>query len=199
MRVTLAALLLTLSAAIAGSDDWPGWRGPSGNGISELKNIPTSWAADRNVAWKTPVPGRGHSSPVVWGNRIFLTTDIEGEPVSGAEAPKHRLRGAPFRHPDSTGLNRKHTLKVLCFDADGGKQLWERTAYDGQVYDEIHKFNTYASPTPVTDGKFVYAYFEAQGFYKYDFEGNLIWKISLGKIDTEGLGTGVSPLLFEDK
>lgn len=199
MRVTLAALLLTFSAAIAGSDDWPGWRGPSGNGISTLKNIPTSWAADRNVAWRAPVPGRGHSSPVVWGNRIFLTTDIEGESVSGAEAPKHRIKGAPFRHPDSTGLNRKHTLKVLCFDAANGKQLWERTAYDGSVYDEIHKFNTYASPTPVTDGKFVYAYFEAQGFYKYDFEGNLIWKISLGKIDTLGLGTGVSPLLFEDK
>jgi len=193
MLQTLAALLL-----LAGANDWPGWRGPSGNGISTLKDIPISWAADRNIAWKTEVAGRGHSSPVVWGDRVFLTTDIEGEPVA-AEAPKHRIRGGAFRHPDSTGINKKHTLKVLCFDAANGKQLWERTAYEGQVYDEIHKFNTYASPTPVVDGKFVYAYFEAQGLYKYDFAGNLVWKISLGKIDTLGLGTGVSPVLFEDK
>ena len=199
MRLTLAGFFAAACLLTAGVDDWPGWRGPAGNGISDLKNIPTSWGADRNIAWKTAVPGRGHSSPVVWGNRVFLTTDIEGEAVSGAEVPKHRIKGGPFRHPDSTGLNHKHTLKVLCFDTASGKQLWERTAYDGQVYDEIHKFNTYASPTPVTDGKFVYAYFEAQGFYKYDFEGNLIWKISLGKIDTVGLGSGVSPLLFEGK
>lgn len=203
MRATLSILLVAVAAAIAGSiagsNDWPGWRGPSGNGISPLKNIPASWSVDRNIAWKTAVPGRGYSSPVVWGNRVFLTADIEGEAVTGVEPPKHRIKGGPFRHPDSTGMNRKHTLKILCFDAASGKQLWERTVYDGRVYDEIHKFNTYASSTPVTDGKFVYAYFDAQGFYKYDFEGNLIWKISLGRIDTLGLGTGVSPLLFEDK
>jgi outer membrane protein assembly factor BamB len=193
MLPTVAALLM-----LAAADDWPGWRGPAGNGISTLKDIPVSWAADRNIAWKTALAGRGHSSPVVWGNRVFLTADIEGEPVT-AEAPKHHIRGGPFRHPDSTGTNKKHTLKVLCFDAANGKQLWERTAHDGPVYDEVHKFNTYASPTPVVDGKFVYAYFEAQGLYKYDFAGNLIWKISLGKIDTLGLGAGVSPVLFEDK
>jgi len=151
------------------------------------------------VAWKTPLEGRGLSSPVVWGDRIFLTADIEGEAVEGAVPPKHRIRGEPFRHPDSVGMNHKHILKVLSFDAKTGRKLWEKTAYDGVVADEIHKFNSYASPTPVTDGKFVYAYFESQGLFKYDFEGKQIWKMSLGPISTLGVGTGVSPVLFEDK
>lgn len=198
MRLLPIGLLLSV-LALAGNDDWPGWRGPTANGISTLTNLPSSWSGDRNVAWKTPVEGRGHSSPVVWGDRIFLTTDIEGEEVKGAVPPRHLAHGEPFRHPDSTGLNHKHILKVMSFDAKTGKQIWERTAYDGTVYDEIHKFNTYASPTTVTDGKFVYAYFESQGLYKYDFEGKQIWKMSLGPISSEGVGSGVSPVLFEDK
>ncbi len=164
-----------------------------------MKDVPTSWSADRNIAWRTPVAGRGHSSPVVWGDRVFLTTDVEGEPMPNAKAVKHRLEGQDFVHPDSVGSNRRHTLKVLCFDTRSGKQLWERTAYDGAVFDDVHRFNTYASPTPATDGKHLYAYFESQGLYKYDFEGNLVWKMSLGGIATLGVGTGVSPVLFEDK
>lgn len=198
MRLLLIATLLGV-LALAGPDDWPGWRGPTANGVSPLKNVPASWSADRNVAWKTPLQGRGLSSPVVWGDRIFLTADFEGEAVEGAVPPKHAIRGEPFRHPDSTGMNRKHILKVMSYDAKSGKQLWERTAYDGTVADEIHKFNSYASATTVTDGKFVYAYFESQGLYKYDFDGKQIWKMSLGPILTEGVGNGVSPVLFEDK
>src|SRR5580700_8082654 len=112
MRLTLT-FLLTLAGAFAGADDWPGWRGPSYNGISPLKNLPTSWSPDRNIAWKTPVPGRGHSSPVVWGNRVFLTTDIEGEVVPNKVIPKHTVMGRPFRNPDSNGADHKHTIKVL--------------------------------------------------------------------------------------
>jgi len=195
----LALAAVTLSAGADGHDDWPGWRGPSSNGVSPLKNIPSVWSRDANIAWKTAVPGRGHASPVVWGNRVFLTTDIEGEVIPGAAPIKHKVEGQPWRHPDSVGGTHKHTLKVFCFDTAAGKQLWERTAYKGGVFDDIHKFNTYASPTPVTDGKYVYAYFESQGLYKYDFEGNLLWKMSLGGIATLGVGTGVSPVLFEDK
>ena len=198
MRLLLIPILLS-ALALADPDDWPGWRGPTANGISPLKNVPSTWSADRNVAWKTPLVGRGHSSPVVWGDRIFLTTDIEGEAVEGVVLPKHKVDGQPFRHPDSIGMNHKHILKVMSYDAKTGKQLWERTAFDGTVADEIHKFNTYASATAVTDGKFVYAYFESQGLYKYDFDGKQIWKMSLGTILTEGVGSGVSPVLFEDK
>jgi outer membrane protein assembly factor BamB len=198
MRLLLIPILLS-ALALGGSDDWPGWRGPTANGISPLKNVPSSWSADRNVAWKTPLEGRGLSSPIVWGDRIFLTADIEGDAVEGLTPPKHKIRGEPFRHPDSTGMNHKHILKVMSFDTKTGKQLWEHTAYNGTVADEIHKFNSYATATPVTDGKFVYAYFESQGLYKYDLDGKQIWKMSLGPISTEGVGSGVSPVLFEDK
>jgi len=198
MRLLPIAMFLS-ALALASADDWPGWRGPTADGISPLKNVPSSWSAERNVAWKTPIEGRGLSSPVVWGDRIFLTADIEGEALEGATPPKHRIRGEPFRHPDSTGMNRKHILKVMSFDTKSGKQLWERTAYEGAVADEIHKFNTYASATTVTDGKFVYAYFESQGLYKYDFDGKQIWKMSFGPIYALGVGSGVSPVLFEDK
>jgi outer membrane protein assembly factor BamB len=194
-----AALAIQAEPPNIPKDAWPGWRGPAGNGLSTLTGLPSSWDAARNVAWKTPVEGRGHSSPVVWGKRIFLTTDIEGEVLPGAGAVKHKLNNEPFVHPDSVGADKKHTLKVLCLDADSGKQLWERTAYEGAVFDGTHRFNTFASPTAVTDGKFVYAYFESQGLYKYDFEGKLLWKMSLGGIATLGVGTGVSPVLFEDK
>jgi outer membrane protein assembly factor BamB len=195
----LPFLILTATvAAIAEPPDvWPGWRGRA-NGVSTLRTLPSSWSAERGVAWKVDVPGRGHSSPVVWGNRIFLTKDIEGDVIPGAAPVKHKLEGQPFVHPDSVSGNRKHTLKVLTYDAGNGKLLWERTAYEGKVFDDTHRFNTYASPTPVTDGKFVYVWFESQGLYKYDFDGKLVWTASLGGIASLGVGTGGSPVLFED-
>ena len=195
--------LLILTATIAASaiaeppDVWPGWRGAA-NGVSTLRTLPSSWSAERGIAWKVDVPGRGHSSPVVWGNRLFLTTDIEGDVIPGAAPVKHKLEGQPFVHPDSVSGNRRHTLKVLAYDAGNGKLLWERTAYEGKVFDDTHRFNTYASPTPVTDGKFVYVWFESQGLYKYDFDGKLVWTASLGGIASLGVGTGGSPVLFED-
>jgi len=197
MRRILLFSIAAASAVAAPLDVWPGWRGPA-NGVSDLRTLPSSWTADRNIAWKADVPGRGHSSPVVWGNRIFLTTDIEGEVIPGAGPVKHKVEGQPYVHPDSVSGNRKHTLKVLAFDGAGGKLLWERTAYEGKVFDDIHRFNTYASPTPVTDGKFLYVWFESQGLYKYDFEGRLVWTASLGGIASLGVGTGGSPVLFED-
>ena len=152
MRIASTFLFLLLPC-FAGSDDWPGWRGPTGNGISLLKNLPTSWLADKNIAWKVPLPGKGQSSPVVWGNRIFITADIIGDPIPDKVIPKHIMRGAPFRNPDSGSADRKHTLKALCFDAATGKQIWERTLFDGEVYDEVHRTASYATATPVTDGK----------------------------------------------
>jgi outer membrane protein assembly factor BamB len=195
----LPTLTAAVTIAIAGSDDWPGWRGPSANGISPLKNLPTEWSADKNIAWKTDVPGRGHSSPSVWGNRIFLTVDIVGDPIPDKAIPKHFLRGGvPFRNPDSCCADKKHTIKILCFDAANGKQVWERMLFDGEVYDEVHRFANYATTTPATDGKFVYVSLGAEGYFKLDFDGKIVWQCDLGKIDTVGLGLGPSPVLFEN-
>jgi outer membrane protein assembly factor BamB len=198
MHRSLALLLLTVATASAAVlDVWPNWRGPA-NGVSNLRTLPSSWSGDRNVAWRADVPGRGHSSPVVWGDYVFLSTDVEGDVIPGAAPAKHTLEGQPFVHPDSVGGTHKHTLKVLAYNTTSGKLLWERTAYEGKVFDDTHRFNTYASPTPVADGKFVYVWFDSQGLYKYDFDGNLVWSASLGGIATLGVGYGGSPILFED-
>jgi outer membrane protein assembly factor BamB len=194
--VTLCALtagLTTLSAA-----NWPGWRGPEGQGVSTESGLPTEWSSSTNVAWKVPVGGRGHSSPIVWGNRVFLTTAVEGDLAPGSKAPTHLLGGKEFVHPDSVGVDKRHTYKVMALDLATGKALWERTAYDGPVYDNRHKKGSYASPTPVTDGKRVYAYFGSEGLYAYDFSGKLAWKTDIGDIATIGMGTASSPVLYKD-
>jgi outer membrane protein assembly factor BamB len=179
--------------------NWPQWRGPTGMGVSTEKNLPAEWSATKNIKWKTPIAGRGHSSPIVWGERIFLTTAIEGEIVPGAKAVKHMLDGdKEFLHPDSVGADHKHTFKVICLDRQTGKILWERTAFEGTPYDNRHRKSSFASSTPATDGKLVYAFFGSEGLFAYDMKGNLAWKADLGKLGTVGMGTGTSPVLFEN-
>ncbi len=198
-QISVTILLLTCcSTAFGQTANWPQWRGPNGSGVSTEKNLPDQWSADKNIQWKAPLPGRGHSSPVVWGNRIFLTTDLEGEVIEGAKAVEHVRSGKVWVHPDAVSGNRKHTLKVLCLDRVTGKILWEQVAYEGTVLDDRHRKNTYASGTPVTDGKFVYAFFEAEGLYCYDFNGKLAWKTNVGKVSKVGMGPGTSPVLYKD-
>jgi outer membrane protein assembly factor BamB len=198
----LSALFLSPAGSAAPADtQWAQWRGPEGRGIGAPGTYPTEWSATRNIAWKSPVPGRGHSSPVVWGDRVFVTTSIEGRPAPGNKAPDHLgydLKPG-YLHPDSVGADHEYTLKVLAFDARSGALLWERTAYDGVMYDNRHRKNTYASPTPVTDGTLVYAYFEAAGVYAFDFNGKPVWKSdALGRIAKGGMGPGTSPIVFEN-
>jgi outer membrane protein assembly factor BamB len=200
--LTSAALVsLSYSVTPANSDDnWAQWRGPGGLGVASAANYPEEWGPDKNIAWKTVVPGRGHSSPIVWGDRIFLTTSIEGERVPDHKAPDHLgfdLKPGYF-HPDSVGVDYKNTLEVFAFDARDGKLLWEKTAYDGVMYDNRHRKNTYASSNVVTDGKLVYASFEAAGLYAYDMDGKLVWQKSLGAIAKAGMGPGTSPILYEN-
>src|SRR4030095_13359447 len=172
-------LLLNVSSLAA---NWPQWRGPSGMGVSDEKNLPTQWAVGKNIKWKTPIAGRGHSSPIVWGNRIFLTTAIEGDLVPGAKAVKHMNGDKEFVHPDSVGANRQHTFKVVCVDRETGKILWEQIAFQGTPYDDRHRKSSYAASTPTTDGKLVYAFFGSEGLYAYDMKGKLAWNSDLGKL-----------------
>ncbi|HEU0177776.1 MAG TPA: PQQ-binding-like beta-propeller repeat protein [Blastocatellia bacterium] len=179
--------------------NWSQWRGPSGQGISTEAGLPTEWSETKNIKWKMPIAGRGHSSPIVWGDRIFLSAAIEGDILPGAKPPKHFLEGQEYTHPDSTAGNRLHTFKARCFDRRTGKPLWERVAYTGRVYDDRHRTATYADATPATDGRYVYFWFGSEGLYCYDFSGKLVWKKSLGNIATHGMGNGTSPVLFEDR
>jgi outer membrane protein assembly factor BamB len=204
LRLLAVCLFAAAGVGAAPNVNWAQWRGPDGLGVAPTADYPEAWnaalaAPGLNVAWKTPVAGRGHSSPVVWGNRIFLTTSIQGEHVPGHKAPDHlNFDLSPgYLHPDSEGVDYKNALKVLAFDATTGALVWERTAYDGLMYDNRHKRNTYASSTTVTDGTLVYASFEAAGLYAYDFDGKLAWKASLGNVAKAGLGPGTSPVLYE--
>ena len=189
--------LLNSSAAVSAAN-WPQWRGPAGSGVSNEKNLPSEWSATKNIKWKTPVAGRGHSSPIVWGNKIFLTTAIEGPVVGGARAVKHMMGDKEFLHPDSVGADRKHTFKVICLDRATGKILWEQIAFEGTPYDNRHRKSSYAASTPATDGKHVYAFFGTEGLYAFDMKGKLAWKADLGKLGTVGMGTGTSPILYND-
>ena len=196
---TLTAAGFSSFATTASAGNWPQWRGPDGSGISTEKNLPSEWSPTKNIKWKTAIDGRSHSSPIVWGNRVFLTTAVEGAVVPGAKAVKHVLEGdKEFLHPDSVGADKKHTFKVLCIDRDSGKILWQSTAWEGTPYDNRHRKSSYAASTPATDGKLVYAFFGTEGLYAYDFKGNLAWKAQLGNLGTVGMGTGTSPILFEN-
>ena len=201
-RISLALITaMSLGIATTGSSaagNWPQWRGPDGSGISTEKNLPAEWSTTRNIKWKTPIDGRGHSSPIVWDNKIFVTTAIEGEVVEGAKAPKHMMGDKEFVHPDSIGANKKHTFKVIALNRDTGKILWQAVAFEGTPYDDRHRKSSYAASTPATDGKLVYAFFGSEGIYAYDFNGKLAWKADLGKMGTVGMGTGTSPILFEN-
>jgi outer membrane protein assembly factor BamB len=198
-RITIFALVAVLSLTTVGfAGNWPQWRGPDGSGISNEKNLPAEWTPAKNIKWKTPIAGRGHSSPIVWGNKIFLTTAIEGEAVPGAKAVKHMAGDKEFLHPDSVGADHKHTFKVIALDRNSGKILWETVAWEGTPYDNRHRKSSYASSTPATDGKLVYAFFGTEGLYAYDYNGKLAWKTQLGNLGTVGMGTGTSPILFEN-
>jgi len=198
--IALAAIKPFSTTAAPSSNNWSQWRGPEGTGISSETNAPTEWSADKNIKWKTPIAGNGQSQPIIWGGRIFLTTDIEGDVAPGAKAVEHKIEGKAFVHPDSVGANRKHTFKVICVDRNTGKILWEQTAYTGAVHDDRHRKGSYAAPTPATDGNYVYAWFggEGDGLYCYDFKGKLVWKAAVGKIATYGMGPGASPVLHEN-
>ncbi len=187
-----------VTAAAPEGGNWPQWRGSEGTGVSMETNLPLEWSRDKNLKWITPLPGRGHSSPIVWENKVFLTLEIEGEIVAGAHAVKHLVEGEEYKHPDAVAAELKHTFKVICLERDTGKLLWEQIAYEGTVFDDRHRKSSHASPTPATDGKFVYAYFGTEGLYCYDLQGKLRWKASPGPIATLGMGTATSPVLFEN-
>lgn len=200
-RLTFALLSLTFFASTASADpNWPQWRGPDGQGVSVEKGLPTEWSATKNVKWKTPIEGRGHSSPIVWGKKIFLTTALDGKQIPGRPAGvTHKMSdGSDFVHPDALGADLTHTLKVICVDRATGKILWERVAYEGPVKDSRHKLASFASSTPATDGKLVFAFFGSEGLYAYDYNGKLVWKKSLGTLGTASVGYGVSPILYEN-
>jgi outer membrane protein assembly factor BamB len=192
MKSKIAALLmfLVLSAFIAPdvltAQDWPQFRGPNGNGVLEKLEHPQVWANDKNIAWSVDLPGGGLSSPIVHGDRIFLTTAVGSEPpVSFSEG----VRDMRPKKPDAAVK-----FHVICFQVSDGSKIWEKTIVEKQPEFPIHGSNSYATESPATDGKHLFVYFAAIGtIAALDFDGNEIWRKEIGAYPTgNGFGTGSS-------
>ncbi|MBS0265873.1 MAG: PQQ-binding-like beta-propeller repeat protein [Planctomycetes bacterium] len=174
--------------------NWPQFRGPHSTGVGASDQLPDRWSATENVEWKTDLPGLGWSSPIVLGNRIFVTTV-----VNTGETPEAK-KGLYFKGEQREPPQTVHLWKVMCLDLTTGKILWEQTAHEGRPSTTLHIKNTYASETPVTDGKRVYAYFGNLGVFCYDLDGHLAWSKLLEPHATRaGWGTAASPVLFQDR
>ncbi len=188
---------LIVAAAVftaAAQTNWPQFRGEQSLGVASNRNLPTTWSTNQNVAWKTTVPGLGWSSPVVWGDKIFVTSVIRDGEV---EPPKKGLYFGGERRTPST--NTQHWM-VYAFDWHSGKKIWEKQVHEGSPSTSIHLKNTYASETPVTDGERVYAYFGNLGLFCLDLTGKELWSQKLGQFKTRaGWGTAASPVLHKDR
>lgn len=190
LSATLAALTLNASA----QENWPQFRGAQSLGVATNRNLPVTWSATQNVAWQTDVPGMGWSSPVVWGDKIFLTSVARDGEV---EPPKKGLYFGGERKTPST--NTQHWM-VYAFDWQTGKKVWEKQVHEGSPNTSIHLKNTYASETPVTDGERVYAYFGNLGLFCLDRNGKEVWSQKFGHFKTRyGWGTAASPVLHGDR
>ncbi len=174
-----AALLLTCTALFAADDDWPRWRGPNDDGMAR-GDAPLKWSETDNIAWRASIPGRGHSSPVIWGDKIFVTTAVPAEAVAAAPPPpqpKARGGGGGGGMGGGSGAGREHKFMILCLDRHTGKVLWERVAKVATPHEGYHgRYGSFASNSPVTDGKHLYASFGSRGLYCYDLNGKLVWQ-----------------------
>lgn len=189
ISIKVASALSVLLAANALADSaadrfWPQWRGPTGNGVGPQADPPVNWSETNNIKWKLALPGEGDSTPIVWGDRIFLLAAV---PVEAGAPSKENAPNGTFR------------FTVLCIDRNSGKLLWHKVARETSPHEGHQENNTFASASPVTDGKLLWAFFGSRGLYCYDFEGNLQWQKDFGLMKTKmGFGEGASPALSGD-
>ena len=195
VRAAICCLVIIASCSQAiAQTNWPQFRGADSRGVASADNLPDRWSATENVAWKTDIPGRGWSSPIVWGDRVFLTTVIN---TGKAEEPKKGLYfgGDRPKPPDTM-----HQWKIYCLDLKTGKVRWERQVHEGRPETPIHLKSSYASETPVTDGERVYSYFGNVGVFCFDLDGQEVWKHAIKPQATRfGWGTAASPVLYRDR
>jgi outer membrane protein assembly factor BamB len=184
---------------VAARLNWPSFRGLGGSGVADGQHLPLTWdvKTGTNARWKTPIPGLAHSSPIIWGDRVFVTTAVGGD-----LDPK--VRTGNYGDPDSVTDASKHAWQVLCLDCATGEILWTRTAFEGVPKIKRHLKGSQANCTPATDGKCVVACFGAEGLYCYDLAGKLLWKRDLSSIDSSFAieqqyewGFGSSPIIHD--
>ena len=188
------------SRASTAAGSWPSFRGPNASGIAEGQNLPDEWNAKtgQNILWRTPVPGLAHSSPIVWGNRIYVTSAISSD-------PKATFKPGLYGDGDASQDRSRHKWMIYALDKRSGKIVWERVAFEGEPREKRHVKATYANSTPATDGRIVVAWFGSQGVYAYDVDGRFLWKVDLGRLDlgaydipTVEWGSASSPIIWKD-
>jgi outer membrane protein assembly factor BamB len=190
---TAGLILLLVNAAAVANDNWPRFRGRGGAGAGDDRPLPAQWDTKTNVLWQVEVPGRGWSSPIIWGDRVFVTAVINDK----TPLPRKGLYIQDLLGKIPPG---EHAWKLYCYDFNTGKLRWEQTLHNGTPGGPIHLKNTYASETPVTDGQHVYVYVGNLGVYCYDMDGNHKWSKPIPPQKTRmGWGTGSSPILHEDR
>ena len=197
--ICVTAVLLMACLAMSAAD-WPQFRGESASGVGAGINPPVKWdaVAGTNVAWKVEVPGLAISSPIVWGDTIYLTTAISSDKAQ-------KFKTGLYGNTDSASDLSPHTWQVMAYDKKTGKLLWERVAHQGVPKTKRHPKSSQASATPVTDGKVVVAWFGSEGLYAYSADGKLLWSKDLGlqnagwffDPDSEW-GVGSSPVIYKD-
>ena len=207
MKATALPLLVPLLIAQAApaqdrtvETNWPSFRGPNASGVAEGYSTPVSWNIEtgENVAWRTPIPGLSHASPIIWGDRIFLTTAVkEGE----AE-----LKVGLYGNIESVEDDSPHELQLLCLDKRSGEILWTETVWQGVPAIKRHPKSSHAVSTPATDGEHVVAFFGSEGLYCYTVDGELLWKKDFGVLDSgfyrvpsAQWGFGSSPVIHDGR
>lgn len=179
---------------------WPQWRGPYATGVSLYGNPPIEWNETKNVKWKIAIPGKGHATPIIWGDQIFIATAIETDKV-GKPKGKDEGQGRVHSWMQPTITNKIHQFVVLSIDRRNGKILWQRKVREEWPEEErSHGLGSWASNSPVTDGEHVYAYFGSRGLYCLDMKGNVKWERDFGQMNKRmTFGEGSSPALYKDK
>ncbi|MBL8207668.1 MAG: PQQ-binding-like beta-propeller repeat protein [Blastocatellia bacterium] len=184
----------------AANINWPSFRGTQAAGIAEKQNLPDKWdgKTGENIRWNTPIPGLAHSSPVVWGNQIFVTSAVSSD-------PKATFKPGLYGDGDASADRSPQKWMLYALDKRTGKILWERIAHEGVPREKRHIKSTYASATPATDGRIVVAWFGSQGVYAYDLNGRLLWQVELGRLNvgaydipTYEWGTASSPIIWNN-
>jgi outer membrane protein assembly factor BamB len=200
MTAMFRVVVLASVVIVAAAENWPSFRGAQARGVSDRAKVPVTWntSTGENIAWKTEIPGLGHSSPVIWGDRIFLTTAIS---TNRNMVFERELKGPIDRRQDAA----RQEYRVLAIDRKSGKIVWNRLATAAEPRVLRHPHNSYASSTPATDGKRVVAFFGSEGLYCYRLNGKLAWKKELGVLDQGAFdvpdyqwGTAASPILWQD-
>jgi outer membrane protein assembly factor BamB len=180
LLTVLACAALVAPPLTAQTPQWPMFRGPNATGLGH-GTVPVQWSVpeSRAIRWTTPIPGNGHSSPIVWGDRVFITTAVSVVP---RDTPPSRAGTATVK---DDGVQ---SWRVVCLDRASGKVLWDRAAHTGEPKIGRHPKASHANSTPVTDGRHVVAYFGSEGLYAYDMTGTLLWSRDLGVIDVGYVG-----------